>query len=269
MQSGKDPAGGFAVEDPLGSFATERKTIPAPVEHHEPVRHPSPPTRPIPMVSVLLAMIAAAGWGAFFSQLARPIEEQTRLVEETAPPVERNNPVASEPLPSPERDESATSRDTPSNFDTPVPRSEPVEAMPSAEKPARQDSIATSGLLPNVAGSWMLSTQVESGSDASFTDLQLAFELQLQQQGDRVTGVGRNVAENGSAIGSGAQTPITIDGTIAGKRLTLNFVERSTARTTHGKFVLLLQEDGTMRGRFSSTAAQSPGLVEARRVSRP
>jgi hypothetical protein len=147
--------------------------------------------------------------------------------------------------------------------------SEPAEPPASAARPAREESIATSGTVPNVAGSWTLSTEVESSSYVPFTGLQRAFELQLQQQGDRVTGVGRKVAENGDAIGSEAQTPISVSGTIAGRRLTLSFLERGAPRATQGKFVLLLQADGTMRGRFSSTAAQSSGLVEARRVSAP
>ena len=36
-----------------------------------------------------------------------------------------------------------------------------------------------------------------------------------------------------------------------------------------GKFVLILDEAGRLRGRFSSNAAQSSGLVEADRVSTP
>ena len=144
-------------------------------------------------------------------------------------------------------------------------RDSPTPGRRSAEAPEPEKNIATSGSVPNVAGSWTLNTQVES---SSFTEMQLAYELRLQQQGDRVTGVGRRVAENGSAISSEAQTPMTVNGTIADKRLTLSFLERGAERATQGKFVLLMQEDGTMRGRFSSTAAQSSGLVEARRVSR-
>ena len=64
-----------------------------------------------------------------------------------------------------------------------------------------------------------------------------------------------------------AQTPISVAGTIDGDRLTLTFTERGTRRPTQGKFVLLLDESGAMRGRFSSNAARSSGTVEARRIN--
>jgi hypothetical protein len=117
-----------------------------------------------------------------------------------------------------------------------------------------------------VSGAWTLATRVESSSLARFKGLQLGYQMELKQNGDRVTGVGRKIAENGSAIRSRAQTPMSVAGTIDGDRLTLNFTERGTRRPTRGKFVLLLDEAGTLRGRFTSTAARSSGTVEAQRV---
>jgi hypothetical protein len=112
-----------------------------------------------------------------------------------------------------------------------------------------------------------MATQVESASLSRYEGLKLGYEMKLEQDGDRVTGVGRKVTENGAGIGPRAQTPLTITGTIAGDRLTLNFVERGARRETQGKFVLLVDKAGTLRGRFSSNAARSSGHVEARRVS--
>jgi hypothetical protein len=97
--------------------------------------------------------------------------------------------------------------------------------------------------------------------------LKLGYEIQLEQEGDRVKGRGRKVTENGAGIRAGAQTPLTVTGTIDGDRLTLNFVERGTRRPTQGKFVLFVDDSGTLRGRFSSSAARSSGRVEAHRVT--
>jgi hypothetical protein len=108
---------------------------------------------------------------------------------------------------------------------------------------------------------------VESSSYKGYAGLRLGYELTLEQDGDRVTGVGRKVTENGAGIGPRAQTPLTVTGTIEGDRLTLNFVERGARRATQGKFVLLVDDGGTLRGRFTSSAAQSSGRVEAHRVS--
>ena len=51
-----------------------------------------------------------------------------------------------------------------------------------------------------MAGSWTLKTQVESSSYSRYAGLQLGYEIRLEQKGDRVTGSGRKVTENGNGI---------------------------------------------------------------------
>ena len=110
-----------------------------------------------------------------------------------------------------------------------------------------------------------MATRVESSSVAGFTGMDLGFELRLEQSGNQIFGDGRKTAENGRSIPAQSQTPISVRGIIDGDRLTLSFSERGHRRTTDGKFLLYVNEDGTMRGRFSSTAARSSGTVEAKR----
>ena len=133
---------------------------------------------------------------------------------------------------------------------------------------ARPQSTGTSGSLAgpvkNVSGEWRLDTLIET-SDSSLEGVKLHYEMTLKQDGDRVAGVGTKVGDASPA----AETPVTITGTITGDRLTLNFVELGTQPETRGKFVLLVNDAGTLRGRFSSSAAPSSGHVEARRVQRP
>jgi hypothetical protein len=116
-----------------------------------------------------------------------------------------------------------------------------------------------------VSGVWTLDTRIESSSYRDYKGLQLGYHLELQQDGSRVSGTGVKTVENGRRLGNASQTPIFIQGTISGERLTLTFIERGLRRTTDGKMILDVQDDGVLRGRFSSTAAQSVGLVEARR----
>ena len=85
-------------------------------------------------------------------------------------------------------------------------------------------------------------------SYSGYAGLTLGYEVKLEQDGDRVTGVGRKVTENGAGIGPRAQTPLTVSGTIAGDRLTLTFVERGTQRETQGKFVLLVDNAANTAG---------------------
>ena len=96
--------------------------------------------------------------------------------------------------------------------------------------------------------------------------LLLGYELRLDQDGNRITGVGRKITENGSGIYSRGQTPIAISGIVDGDRLMLTFVEGGAKRTSRGAFVLQQAQDGTLRGRFTSNAAGSSGTAEARRL---
>ncbi len=235
----------------------------------------------------LLALLAAAGLGIYLYMSSTALDHDgstsAKNLETTRPESANQtttanvpfseNVITPEPPPAPAApDAGAASQDTPSNLSTAVTPPQPPAPDPPAESakiPAasRPESVATSGSSPDVTGSWSLATQIESSSLTRFEGLKLGYEMQLEQDGDRVTGTGRKVTENGNGIGPRAQTPVTVTGTIAGDRLTLTFVERGTRRPTQGKFVLMMDDAGTMRGRFSSNAAQSSGRVEAHRVS--
>lgn len=106
---------------------------------------------------------------------------------------------------------------------------------------------------------------MQSSSLNAFQGLRLGYRVQLQQEGDEISGTGRKIAENGRPIGRGGQTPIVLQGTVDGDRLTLTFTERGTRRQSAGTFHLVRERDNLLRGRFSSDAAQSAGTVEARR----
>jgi cytoskeletal protein RodZ len=280
------------VEDPLGSFETEKQVAAAPIPQHTapPAHEPNvylPPrtarrtSADRGLVLPVLVLLAALGVGFYFYQLGQRRIEPVPYSENAITPDDRRDPSSA--------DRSASLQDTPSISDTPAalpPAAQPpqtttlppqrpapeVSERPAAVPPpvaaprARPERIETPG-TPDVTGSWRLATHVESSSLARFEGLKLGYEVQLEQEGDRVRGSGRKISENGEGIGARAQTPVTVNGTIDGDRLTLNFVERGTRRPTQGKFVLLVDDSGTLRGRFSSNAARSSGRVEAHRVT--
>jgi cytoskeletal protein RodZ len=136
---------------------------------------------------------------------------------------------------------------------------------PAARLAARPSSERENESNTGLDGVWTLATQVESSSVRSFQGLRLGYQLQLQQDGSRVTGVGRKVAENGRPVRGAGQTPIVVDGTVNGDRLTLYFRERGARRESAGKLILHVEDNGTMQGRFSSDAARSGGTAIARR----
>jgi transcriptional regulator with XRE-family HTH domain len=182
----------------------------------------------------LISLLAAAGWGLYLHEATRLPGNQTLATER--PPADAN------------------------------PRVDPVASPAAAAAPTLIESGVTPVSVRDVSGSWMLLTRAERGRYAGSTGVRLGYQLHLEQDGDRVTGSGQKLTENGRAIESPAQTPISIAGTVESDRLTLTFTERGTRRATEGKFVLLLDEDGMLRGRYSSDAAHSAGTVEAYRL---
>lgn len=157
---------------------------------------------------------------------------------------------ATTPAPAPSRAE-ATRAATPASAPS---------AAPAAARPA-----PTRGSAADLSGSWTLTTRVESSSVDAFEGLRLGYRIQLQQRGNRITGRGEKVSENGQALRGSGRTPIAVQGTVEGDRLNLSFTEEGARRQSSGTFELRREDDDLLRGRFSSGAARSAGGVEARR----
>ena len=197
----------------------------------------TPPYRRAVLALPLACALAVAGWSAYFVESVR--EPNVNAGKSTTVEITETKPRA----------------DGPASQRTPV-----------AVQPSQSPRTVINPATPNVSGVWSLATHVESASYAAFTGLQLGYEILLKQAGDRIIGVGRKVVENGGGIDSRAQTPISLDGTINGDRVELTFTERGARRSTRGQFVLMLDDEGALRGSFVSSAAASSGSVEARRL---
>ena len=288
----------------LNSFAPEHDLI-VPPRHatHDPLARDVPfvfvPPQPVPLAPSraargrarralpLLALFVAASWGAYVYESSHPIDldvitawvshfagptnPKTRAAVTASTDNRPTDPPDVDPLPA--SNDSAISLDAARAADTSDKPS--VANMSEISRPAAAapHTTSTSGSLAvplqnvkNVSGEWRLNAQTETG-DSSFEGVKLHYEMKLTQDGDRVTGIGTKVSENENGNEPGSQTPVTMTGSIAGSRLTLNVVEPGTQPETRGKIVLMVDETGTLRGRFSSSAAPSSGHVEGRRVS--
>lgn len=117
----------------------------------------------------------------------------------------------------------------------------------------------------DLTGRWTLTNRVETSSYKAFNGMNVGFQLQLRQEGNRITGTGRKWMENGHALPPSARTPIAVEGSISDGKLQLNFTERGTQRESAGTFVLSLLDASTLSGTFSSDAANSQGTSLARR----
>lgn len=148
-----------------------------------------------------------------------------------------------------------------------APRSTTSPSAVAAEPPTSTPSSPAP--QANLTGEWALATRIEMSDVAAFRNMNLGFRLQLRQQGDRITGRGTKWMENGKAIPPRARTPIVVEGVRSGDRLELRFTEHGTARTTSGTFIMDVTPDGTLRGQFASSAANSSGTSMARREGSP
>lgn len=148
------------------------------------------------------------------------------------------------------------------------PSATPAGVVKNGSDRSARAPVALGVALSDLQGVWSMTTSVESATYPAYVGLRLGYVLELIQQGDRLTGTGQKVAENGRRLSGAARTPITVSGSVSGDRLILSFTEQGTRRSSDGKLVLHREDDEVLRGRFSSDAAQSGGRVEVRRTNR-
>jgi hypothetical protein len=136
-------------------------------------------------------------------------------------------------------------------------RPEPAVVSAAFSMPADIPSpaVAAENAAPMLSGEWTLTNEVQSTNFKAFEGLQLEYRLTLSQDGVIVTGRGEKWSENGREIPSTRRTPISVAGTLYQNRLELSFTEAGTRRTSAGRFVWQVSDDGEMRGTFSSDAA--------------
>jgi len=263
---------GYSTHDPLASdipFFIDHAPVPlAPVRAaHGRVRR----------ALTVLALLGSTGWAGYRYQSTRPLDldaiaawtSRLAIPTRTATTVPTSAPSKALPLDPapvdslPASNESAISSGADRTADTNSNTSAATMSEAAQPTAARPENAGTSAFLAipvqNVSGTWRLDTQTEA-SDSSLKGLTLHYEIELAQDGNRVTGAGTKVSEIG-------KTAVTMSGTIAGKRLTMDVVETGARSGARSKIVLLVDNAETLRGRFSSSAAPSSGHVEARRIS--
>ena len=154
-----------------------------------------------------------------------------------------------------------------------VSPNEPIDARHNSAPVDRTEAAPAiaSGVVSPVppssplSGEWIMNTRVESSDLQRYQGLRLGYRIRLQQDGERVSGRGWKVSEDERPIASRGQTPIDFDGVVNGHRVELTFTERGRRRVSAGKLVLALASEDILKGRFSSDAARSGGIVEIHR----
>jgi hypothetical protein len=112
-----------------------------------------------------------------------------------------------------------------------------------------------------------MTNRIDDTNYPQYKGLRLGYRVQLEQDGNRLTGHGQKWTEDGRTIGSSGRTPITVTGKIEGRKVTLSFTEHGVKRSTNGGFTWTLSADRTeLRGSFWSTAADTRGRSTAVRM---
>ena len=119
----------------------------------------------------------------------------------------------------------------------------------------------------DLSGWWELTNRIDETNYAQYKGLRLGYRVQLEQEGNRITGRGQKWTEDGRTIGASGRTPLTVTGTIEGRKVTLKFTEHGAKRSSSGGFTWTLSGDRTtLRGSFWSNAADTSGRSTAVRM---
>ena len=114
-----------------------------------------------------------------------------------------------------------------------------------------------------------MTNRVEATSYQPFDDLNLGYRLVLTQQGNQLTGSGYKWMENGRQLPSSQRTAIAVAGTVDGRTVQLHFTEHGHQRESAGTFTYEITDAEVMQGRFRTSAADSSGSTQARRMPWP
>jgi penicillin-binding protein 1A len=140
-------------------------------------------------------------------------------------------------------------------------------AREEPEKPEKKEDEEEAAPATDLGGWWEMTNRIDETNYQQYKGLRLGYRVQLEQDGNRITGRGQKWTEDGRSVSAAARTPISVSGRIDGRKVTLSFTEHGARRSTSGGFTWTLSADRTaLRGSFWSTAADTRGRSTAVRL---
>jgi len=142
----------------------------------------------------------------------------------------------------------------------------PVQTATPAEVP-QEPRTETTAAVPNLTGNWKVVNIVEQTSYQAYKNMEIGFNVSINQAGKDFTGKGEKISENGRSLPADGRTPIEVKGTIDGDKVEATFLENGAMRKTNGRFVWRIDKgSGGLTGTFVSTAARTRGKSAATKV---
>jgi hypothetical protein len=140
-----------------------------------------------------------------------------------------------------------------------MPAEPPVAPRDDRRAASTRSRMATVD-SPSLSGEWSINTGVASNRLNPYDGLRLVYYVRLRQVGNELTGTGYKLREDDRSVRG--QIPVTVYGEIEGNRVVITVTEPGAGT---GKLVLDRESADVLRGRFSSDAPPSTGVVEAHR----
>ena len=146
--------------------------------------------------------------------------------------------------------------------------SSPAATQPSqpVTQPTQQPDTQTVAAVPDLTGKWTVINTVEQTAYEPYRNMEIGFNVAINQAGREITGTGEKISENGRSLPAAGRTPIQVKGTIDGDNIQATFSENGAARKTNGRFVWRIDRgSGGLTGTFVSTAARTSGKSAAKK----
>ena len=141
------------------------------------------------------------------------------------------------------------------------------QAPAPADVPQQPATDATAAAIPDLTGNWNVVNTVEQTSYHAYKNMQVGFNVSINQSGKDFTGKGEKISENGRSLPATSRTPIEVKGTIDGDRVEATFSESGAMRKTNGRFVWRIDKTNRgLNGTFVTNAARSRGKSAARKT---
>jgi len=122
--------------------------------------------------------------------------------------------------------------------------------------------------IPDLTGTWKVTNTIDQTSYQAYQNMEVAFNVSINQDGNAITGKGEKISENGRSLPTNGRTPIEMKGTVDGDKIEATFFENGKVRKTNGRFVWRIDKSsGGLTGTFITTAARSSGRSAATKLS--
>ncbi|HJT67773.1 MAG TPA: DUF4388 domain-containing protein [Pyrinomonadaceae bacterium] len=207
---------------------------------------------------VLVTVLVAAAAVVLLNRLRKPdANPSVASAVQTAP----HDDVAQQPQTQSQPEASTTKQ--------PATRPSQPATQPTQQpttQPAQQPDTQTTAAVPDLTGNWTVINTVEQTAYEPYRNMEIGFNVAINQAGRNFTGTGEKISENGRSLPAAGRTPIQVKGTIDGDKIQATFSENGSVRKTNGRFVWRIDRgSGGLTGTFISTAARTSGKSAAKK----